>query len=155
MFPIAWTIIKMLDFQSQYFEIRNITPVFFLIQKLVLKLKNWKRSKFPLILVTLKYTYLLNRVLYIKNLYCCFLDELTSFLLALRCNLYKEAFSYVKTKINSSFDVKFVGRSNRSFSVYLINPSYLNICPLRWTIKPCTLAWFIKPYNNSSMEQQL
>ena len=48
MFPIAWTIIKMLDFQSQYFEIRNITPVFFLIQKTCFKAKKLRTFKISL-----------------------------------------------------------------------------------------------------------
>ena len=58
---------------------------------------------------------------YFESLWCRFVEEPMLFLLVLKYNLSEKGFSCVKTKTNSNFAVKVSERSNRSFSVYLIN----------------------------------
>ena len=54
---------------------------------------------------------------YSKNPYYQYLEEHRVFLLALKWNLYEEAFFFVKTKSNSHFAVIFVERSSLLFAV--------------------------------------
>ena len=88
--------VEMLRFQSRYFQQKDGTPGFFgkrftFFRKFVLKSKYWKPSEFPVI-VTKKHVDLSNGGLFWKP-----------------------------QKTNSKFAVKLAERSNRSFSVYLIN----------------------------------
>ena len=62
---------EMLRFQSNYFQLKNVSPVFWkkflFFRKFVLKSKYWKRSKFPVI-VTQKHADASSRGLFWKSL---------------------------------------------------------------------------------------
>ena len=86
----------------------------FVFQKICFKIKAFKTFKIS-IDCHIKTCRSLKRRGIFENPKYCFLEESTFFLLALKWNFQDEAFSNVKTKINSNFAVKLVERSNHSF----------------------------------------
>ena len=107
---------KVMRFQSYYFQLEKGTPLFlkkFLFRRRsISKLKYWKRSKVPLI-VSLKHTDLSNRKLFWKCL-VSFFSKTYVLSVGFKMKPLKKAFSSVNTKASPNFAVKPAERSNYS-----------------------------------------
>ena len=105
-------------------------PVFWkrylFFRKFVSKLKNWKRSEFPVIF-TQKYANLSNGELLWKSLLSflrrAYVPSADFKIKRLRKSVLTSK-TNVKTKTKSNFAVQVAERSNRSFSVYLMKHLY-------------------------------